>query len=92
MERAFSRLRKDNPEGNFDDTILCPNCWSVRKASSQSSLDDWVVSQELRNAMLTGRVDSRVRDQIIGVRKQMQSFDVFFGIQLELLVLRDKGN
>ena len=81
-ERVSSMLKKDNAVGNFGDTILCPNCWSVREASSQSILDNWVVSQELRNGMLKGRVDSRVRGQVIGVRTQMQSFDIFFGIQL----------
>ena len=45
-----------------------------------------------QNRMLNGRVDSRVRGQVIVVRTQMQSFDVFFGIQLGALVLRDKDN
>ena len=30
---------------------------------------------------LKGRVDSRVRGQVIGVQTQMQSFNFFFGIQ-----------
>ena len=37
-ERVSSMLKKDNAVGNFGDTILCPNCWSVREASSQSIL------------------------------------------------------
>ena len=45
-----------------------------------------------QNRMLNGRVDSRVRGQVIVVRTQMQSFDVFCGIQLGALVLRDKDN
>ena len=45
-----------------------------------------------QNRMLNGRVDSRGRGQVIVVRTQMQSFDVFCGIQLGALVLRDKDN
>ena len=45
-----------------------------------------------QNRMLNGRVDSRVRGQVIVVRTQMQSFDVFCEIQLGALVLRDKDN
>ena len=45
-----------------------------------------------QNRMLNGRVDSRVRGQVIVVRTQMQTFDVFCGIQLGALVLRDKDN
>ena len=81
-------LRKDNAAGNFGDKILRPNCWYVTKASLQSILDNWVVSQDLRNGMLKERVDSKVRGQVMGVRTQMQSFNVFFGMQLGVLVLR----
>ena len=79
-EGVSSRLRKDNAAGNFVDTILWTNCWTVRVALSQSILDNWAVSQELRDAVLKGRVDSRVRRQAINVQAQMQSFNFFFGI------------
>ena len=85
---AFSRLRKDNAAGKFGDKILWPNCWTVRGALPQSILDNWTVSQELRDAVLKGRVDSRARSQVIDVQMQMQSFNFFFGIQLGVVVLR----
>ena len=91
-EGASSRLRKDNAAGNFGDTILCPNCWIVRGASSQSILDNSVASQELQNGILKGRVDSRVRAQVVGVQTQIQSFNFFFGIQLGVLVWRHTDN
>ena len=71
------------------DTVLWPNCWTVRGALSQSILVNWAVSQELRDAVLKGRVDSRAQSQVIDVQTQMQSFNFFFGIQLGVLVLRD---
>ena len=87
-EGVSSRLMKDNAAGNFGDTLLWPSCWTVRGALSQSILDNWAVSQELRDAVLKGRVDSRARSQVIDVQTQMQSFNFFFGIQLGVLVLR----
>ena len=87
-EGASSRLRKGNAAVNFGDTVLWPNCWTVRGALSQSILDNWAVSQELRDAVLKGRVDSRVRNQVIGVQTQTQSFDFFSEIQQGVLVLR----
>ena len=51
-------------------------------------LDDWAVSQALRDGILKGRVHSRVPCQVIGVQTQMQRFNFFFGIQLGALVLR----
>ena len=54
---------------------------------SQSILDNWDASQELRDAILKGRVDSSARSQVIDVQTQMQSFSFFFGIQLGVLVL-----
>ena len=59
-----------------------------RGALSQSILDNRAVSQELRDAVLKGRVDSRARSQVIDVQTQMQSFNFFFGMQLGVLVLR----
>ena len=89
MEGASSRLRKDNAAGNFGDTILWPNCWTVRGALSQSILDNWAVSQELWDAVLKGIVDSRALSEVIDVQTQMQSFNFFFEIQLGVLVLRN---
>ena len=87
-EGASSKLRKDNAAGNFGDTKLWPTCWAVRGALSQSILDNWAVSQELWDAVLKQRVDSRSRSEVIDVQTQMQSFSFFFGIQLGVLVLR----
>ena len=60
-ERASIRLRENNAAWNFGDTILWSNCWTVREALSQSILGNWAVSQELRDAALKGRVDSRAQ-------------------------------
>ena len=61
-----------------------------REALSQSILDNRAASQELRDAVLKGRVDSRARSQVIDVQTQMQSFNFFSGVKLRVLVLRHK--
>ena len=92
-EGASRILRKDNAAENFGDTILWPNWWTtVRGALSQSILNNWAVSQELQDAVLKERVDSRARSQVIDAQTQMQRFSLFFGIQLAVLVLRQAGN
>ena len=83
---------KDNIAENFGDTILCPNCWTVTGALSQNVLDNWAVSQELWDAILKRRVVLRARSQVIDVQSQMQSFNFFIGIQLEVLVLSHTDN
>ena len=83
---------KDNVTGNSGDTISCPNCWTVRGALPGSILYNWAVSQELREAILKKRLDSRAWSQAIAVQTQMQSFNFFFGMQLRVLVLRHTGN
>ena len=87
-EGASSKLRKDNAARNLGDTILWSNCCTVNGALSQRILDNWAVSQELRDAVLKKRVDSRARSQVIHVQTPMQTFNVFFGMQLGVSVLR----
>ena len=59
---------------------------------SQNVLDNWAVSQELCDAILKRRVVLRARSQVIDVQLQMQSFNFFIGIQLEVLVLSHTDN
>ena len=51
-----------------------------------------VVSQEMQDAILKGRVDSRARSHVIDVQTQMQSFNFFYGIKLGVLVFRHTDN
>ena len=42
------------------------------------------------DAILTGTVDSRARGQVLRYQMQMQSFNIFFGIKLGIIVLRQQ--
>ena len=44
------------------------------------------------DAILTGKVDSRARGQVLKCQMQMKSFNLFFGLQLGILVLRHTDN
>ena len=59
---------------------------------SQNILDNWAVSQKLWDEILKRRVVLRARSQVIDVQSQMQSFNFFIGIQLEVLVLSHTDN
>ena len=87
-ERSFQQVKERQYTRNLWWHNICPNYWTVTGALPESSLDNWVVSQELRDGILNGRVDSRVRGQAIGVQTQMRSFNFFFGIQIGVLVIQ----
>ena len=46
----------------------------------------------MRDAIIKGRVDSRAPGQVICVQMQVQSFNLYFEIQLGILVLRHTNN
>ena len=51
-----------------------------------------VVSQELWDAILKGRVDSRAQSHVIDAQTQIQSFNFCCEIKLGVLVLRHTEN
>ena len=58
----------------------------------QIILDNLDVFQEFWNGILEGKVDSEIRGQGVGFQTQMQSFNLFFGMQLGVLVLMYTDN
>ena len=52
----------------WHNIILCPYSCTVTRASSQNILDNWAVSQQLWDAILTGRVDPRARGQVAVIK------------------------
>ena len=77
-QEASNRLRKGTAPGNFGDRALCSNHWTVRGALLRSILDNWAVFQELWGDILEGKVDLKIRGQVIGVQTRKQSFNLFF--------------
>ena len=56
----------------------------------------WVIISKIAsypgNAILTRTLDSWAQGQVVRYQMQMRSFNLFFGIQLEILVLRHTDN
>ena len=86
-QEASNRLREDTGPGSSGDRALCSNRWTVGGTLLQSILDNWVVFQELWDHISEEKVDSKIRGQFIHVQTQMQSFNFFFWIQLEVVLM-----
>ncbi|XP_052253227.1 zinc finger MYM-type protein 1-like [Dreissena polymorpha] len=72
--------------------VLCPTRWTVRAASLCSVLDNYTVLQTLWDTCYEQTKDSEIRSRIVGVRSQMESFDLFFGVHLGYIILRHTDN
>ena len=79
-EGAFSRLREDNTPRNSGSRTWCSKSWVIKGTLLQSILDNWAVIQESWDGILEGKVDLKIRGQVIGAQTQMQRFNFFFGI------------
>ena len=69
-EEGFNRLREDTALGNFGDRALCSSHYAIRGTMLQGILNNCAAFQELWDVILGGKV-------VIGVEKQMQSFNFF---------------
>ena len=62
--------------------LLCPTRWTVRaeaftsiSENNEALMEKWAEAKQINN-------DSEMRARIGGVAKQMESFDFFFGLEL----------
>ena len=88
----FDKLKEELCPDTPGFRVLCPTRWTVRAKSLQSVQNSYSVLQELWDFMLDGNVDPDIRARVNGVRTQMESFDLFFGISLAELVLNHGEN
>ena len=87
MQETSNRLREDTAPGNAGDRVLCSNCWTFRGTLWQSTLDNWAVFHKLWDDFLERKVDSEIWGQVIRVQTQKQKFNLFFWIQLGVLLM-----
>ena len=71
-------MTQDTTRGNFGGRTLCTKDQAVREASLQSILDNSAVFQELWNGILGGKVDSKVRGQVIVSNAKAKFYYFFF--------------
>ena len=87
-DALFNKLKTTKAPDSPGFRTLCPTRWTVRVACLESILENWDVLRELQSQSLATKLDPEVKSRITGVRYQIETFDVYFGVQLGNLVLR----
>ena len=87
-DRMFEKLKAELAPETPGFRVLCPTRWTVRAASLQSVIDNWIPLQELWDESLETNLESGVKSRVIGVKHQMGTFDYYFGVSLGAQILR----
>ena len=91
-DRMFEKLKAELAPETPGFRVLCPTRWTVRAASLQSVIDNWIPLQELWDESLETNLESEVKSRVIGVKHQMGTFDYYFGVSLGAKILRISDN
>ena len=93
---TFDRIRVEDPmEDNAPSQgirAFCPTRWTVRGDALESILDHWATLSLLWEECLETRLDPDVKARIIGVKAQMNSFSLLFGVHLSKTILQITDN
>ena len=94
---AFDRIKVENlTEEHVGSSIgiraMCPTRWTVRGDAVESIIKNYVVLKQLWSECLTTQLDPDVKGRIIGVQAQMATFNVLFGLQLAMKILKITDN
>ena len=93
----FDRIRVENlaeedigprPEGI---RALCPTRWTVRGDAIESIIEHYDTLSQLCDECLETWLDPDIKGRIIGVQTQMTTFDLLFGLQLSMKILKIIG-
>ena len=85
-DALFSKLKVEIAPGTPGFRTLCPTCWTVRAASLESIMDNYLVFQALWEDVKETATDPEIRARVIGVDATMNRFDFLFGLVLGVLV------
>ena len=97
----ISKLQKYSPKldrmfEKLNTWFLCPLSnkvdSTVRAASMQSMIDNWIPLHELWDESLETNLESEVKSRVIGVKHQMGTFYYYFGVSLSAQILRISDN
>ena len=95
---AFDQIRVENLAE--EDTgpravgirAMCPTRWTVRGDAIESIVEHYDTLSQLWDECLETRLDPDVKGRIIGVQTQMTTFDLLFGLQLSMKILKITDN
>ena len=88
FEKLKSELAPDCPGFR----VLCPTRWTVRAISMESILNNYEVLLFLWEKSLADRLDSDMHARILGVQRQMMTFDFLFGVLIGSVLLWHTDN
>ena len=94
---AFDCIKVENlTEEHIGSSIgiraMCPTRWTVRGDAVESIIENYDVLKQLWSECLTTQLDPDVKGRIIGVQAQMATFNVLFGLQLAMKILKITDN
>ena len=92
----FDRIKadvreKDHAEGTGIRSF-CPTRWTVRADSIVSILKNYEVLKKLWDECLESKLVPEVKGRIIGVKAQMSTYDMLFGLKLSEKILKLTDN
>ena len=88
----LQKIRKDISLEYPGFRVLRPTRWTVRAESMKSILDNCVVLQQVWDESLDENLKPEIKGRIIGVKSQMNTFKLFYGVTILQLVLRHSDN
>ena len=91
-DAMLQKIRKDISLEYPGFRVLRPTRWTVRAESMKSILDNCVVLQQVWDESLDENLKPEIKGRIIGVKSQMNTFKLFYGVTILQLVLRHSDN
>ena len=88
----FEKLKAELASETPGFSVFCPTRWTVRAASMQSVIDNWIPLQELWDESLETNLESEVKSRVLGVKHQMGTFDYYFRVSMSAQILRISDN
>ena len=91
-ETVFHKLKDELVPETPDFRTFCPTRWTMRAASLQSVVENWVALQELWDDVLETKLDAETIGRVLGAKYQMETFEYFYCVSLGALVLKHSDN
>ena len=88
----FHKLKDELVPETPASRTLCSTRWTMRAASLQSVVENWVVLQELWDDVLETKLDVETKGRVIGAKYQMETFEYCYCVSLGALVWKHSDN
>ena len=89
---VFHKLKDELVQETPGFGTLRPTRWTMRAASLQSVVENWVALQELWDDVLETKLHAETKGRVFGAKYQMETFEYFYCVSLGALVLKHSDN